>query len=421
MIREQLTPITTEMIRYAGTKDRSIETNKNLLGLLADILGKGSLRFCRTMRNGGVLSEATAQEIDMSVLASIQHRYGLPDLSHAQEFYLQQQKPAIEVVGYYGDLLPEVAEDVELKDEVALLSERPSDLIRLLFRKPESIDPTLAYEIHRHTLLSIIAGQINARTRSERLRTVLADAHHLLNEQLFEGPEGAGQRIFSRSFHNDETNTVVGFPDRGDQKPSTAHCKYIPFIVRSIPGMGLVYTSSRKKNDGVAIIKCIAKAKTNGGVININYVQDGIGMIVASIDDKVTPEQLAKRVVRVLESGSRKVIKVEEDDDIGKDHGQSNERSFNARRKIWFEGASTPIELIFYDRETYLNSRFEVGIGNDETGLYMGRSHKLLELRRARLAAPVLFPESIYPKLDIFFANRSRMVAHELREDLCAE
>lgn len=408
--------ITTEMIRCAGVGDRSIGTNKNLFGLLEEIIGKGGMRLCRTMRNGEQLDDEKARELDIHVLESIQLRYRLPDLSHAQEFYMQQQKPAVGVIDYYGELLPDVEKDLELKDEVTLLSDQPSDLMRLLFRRPESIDPTLAYETHRHVLLADIAGQINARTRIGRLRTVLSKVQHLLNEKLFEGPEGAGQRIISESFHDDDTNTVVGLLDRGDKKSRTAHLKRIPFVVRSIPDMGLVHTSPRKKDDRIAMVKCIAKAETNGGVVSIDSAQDGIGMIMALMDNLVTPEQLAERVVGIIESGPRKVVKVENDDDADHDHGQSIERSFNARRKIWFEGILTPIELIFYDRETYLNSRLEVGKRDGKTGLYLGRSHKLLEYRRAQKAARVLFPDPYYPDLDEIFVNQVKLVVREQRE-----
>lgn len=407
-------PTTIEMYRPA--ERRSTETNLQMARLLSDIVGRGRLRFCKGIR--GELSDELAGVINNYVLASVKQRYSLPEESDVQEFYMQQQKLAIAVPEYYGELVPEITKDVELKDEISMLSDRPSDLVRLIFRHPEDIDPTLAYEVQRHILISDLAGQINARTKNGRLRTVLSDVHRLLNERLFEGPEGAGQRIISESFHDDETNQVIGFPDRCTRKPPTAHLKRVPLVVRKIPEVGLVHTSLRKKDDRVAIVKSLAKALGNGGVININGdIQDSIGMIFASMEDHITPAQLADLVVSIIQSGPRKVAKIEPDDQTDNDHGQSSAMSFNARRKIWFEDIPTPLEFIFYDRETFLNSRLEVGTRDPETGFYMGRAHSLFEPRRARPTVDVIFPKEIYPTdFDTPFVNRSRQIAQELRE-----
>ena len=408
-------PITIEMFRPAGY--RTAETNWQMAHLLSNVLGRGRLRFCKDMKGIGGFPEDVANEIDGYVLGSVKRRYGLPDGSDVQEFYMQQQKLATQVPEHYGELVPELAKDVELKDEISMLSDRPSDLVRLAFRRPEEIDSTLAYEVQRHILLSDLAGQINARTKNSRLRTVLSEVHHLLNEMLFEGPEGAGQRIISESYHDDQTNQVIGFPGRS-RKPPTAHLKRVPLVVRKIPEVGLVHTSPRKKDDRDAIVKSLAKALSNSGVINIdNDIQDGFGMIFVSMDDHVTPEQLADLVVSAIQSGSRKIANREEDDRTDTDRGQSPESSFDARRKIWFEGIPTPLEFIFYRLETFLNSRLEVGIRDPETGFYMGRSHALYKPRRAFPTTQVIFPKEIYPTdFDTLFVNWSKHTAQELRE-----
>ena len=46
----------------------------------------------------------------------------------------------------------------------------------------------------------------------------------------------------------------------------------------------------------------------------------------------------------------------------------------------------------------------------------MGRSHDLLDLRRAKRVSRVLFPEVRYSvDLDYGFVNRSKLIAQELR------
>lgn len=414
---ERIIPVTAEMF-ILRAEERSAKTNFQLARLLGETLGRGRLRLCRSIREGGVLPEDAAEEINTYVLESSKRRYRLPDSTDPQEFYMQQQKQALGVRKYYSEILPEVAQDLEGKDEISLLSDRPSDLVRLLFRPAESIDPILAYEAQQHVLLAHIAGMINARTLNGRLNTVLYDVHRLLNEKLFEGPEGAGQKIFSESFHDDESNQVVGFPNRQDQKLPTAHLKRIRFTVRRIRDLGLVYTSPRKKDDRISIVKCIAKSLDNGGVINIDHdIQDGIGLEFVIMEDHVTPRQLADQVVSVVESGSRKIDKVEVNDKkVENNRGQSPEFEFDKRLKIWFEDLPTPLEMTIFTLANYLNYILEVGTRDPKTGLYMGRAHPLYELRRARKVAHLIFRAAISPEdLDTAFINRSKWVAQDLR------
>lgn len=404
-------PITAEMF-IPEPEGRSA---MQLTRLMSGFLGRGRLRLCRNMKAGGILSEDAAKKINIDVLNSLKGIYNLPDSINLQEFYMQQQRQALGVRRYYCEILPEIAQSLEGKDEISILSDRPSDLFRLLFRPPETIDPTLAYEARQHVLLSHIAGMLNARTLNGRLSTVLYDVHRLFNNQLFEGPEGTGKKVFSESFHDDETNEVVGFPNQQDRKPPTAHLKRIPFTVRTIQNLGLVYTSPRKKDDRVATVKCIAKSLESGGTINIDDdIQDGIGLEFVSMDDHMTPEQIAERVGAVIESGSRKVANVQIGrKDVEKDRGQSSEFGFDERLKIWFDGLPTPLEMTFFTLANYLNSKLEVGVRDPQTGLYLGRAHELYELRRARRVARVLFHG--IDNLDEAFINRSKFKAQDLR------
>lgn len=424
----EIGPITTEWYK-PWVDDRSFMVNLQLgrVRILTEFYGRDIFNLCRRLVAGTTLSREETAAINAHFLSSSKRIYNLPKQTNPQEFYLQQHKGALAVIRYFGELVPDLAVEWELKDEIADLSERPSDLLRLLFQSPDNIDPILAYEAQRHVTGMYQIGMVNARTLNGRLRTVLSDVNRLLNGELFVGPEGHGDRIFLESFHDDETNTVVGFPDRNDRRPLTAHLKRIPMDVRQTRGAGAVRTRSRKKDDSVAIIKSWVKALENGGTIHIDdAVQDSIGREYVLMDDSIPPEQFADLVVSVIESGAGsdlweipKIANVEHDDEADEDRGQSPEPSFNARRKIWFEGIPTPIELKFYNRETYLNSVLEVGTRNIETGLYMGRSHDLFELRRSRIVVRVPFPQEIYPisdyDLNAAFVNRSKQIAFGLR------
>lgn len=409
---ERILSVTAEMFEF-NAEDRSAKTNLQLARILGSFLGRGRLRLCRTLRDGGVLSDDMAAKVNDDVLNSVRRIYRLPDSTHPQGFYIQQLKQAAGVRRYYGEILPEVAQDLEGKNEISLLSERPSDLVRLLFRRPETIDPILAYEAQQHVLLSHIAGMINARTLNCRLSTVLYDVNSLLNQKLFEGPEGTGHKIHTESYHDDETNHVVGFPHRRDHKPPTAHLKHVPLTTRKIQDLGLVYAGPRKKDDRVSIVKCLAKSSDNGGAINVdNDIQDGIGLEFVLVEDCITPEQLIERVVSVIKSGPRKVARVKfRNNEVERNRGQAAEFGFDERVKIWFEDLPTSLEMTVFTLTNYLNSKLEVGTRDPRTGLYMGRAHELYELRRARRVSRLIFPND----LDEAFINRSKLVAQDLR------
>lgn len=414
---EKITPVTLEMFR-PRVEDRSEETNAHIARLLGLFSGRDSLRFYKEMRTGRVLSDEAVAEIDRYALRSIKKYFHLPEASDPQEFYLQQQKQAIGLIEYYGELLPEEKQNLALKNEISLLSDSPSDLLRLLSRPSETIDPTLAFEAHRHALCLYDLGQMNARTKRGRLRTVLSRVHQIFNEKLFEGPEGAGSKFVLESIHDDETNEVIGFLDEDKPIPPTAHLKRTPLIVRKIPDAGLVYTSPRKKDDRIALVKTIAKSQHNGGVLNIEAdVLDGIGIMIVLLENRMMPEELAQRTVSILKDDPRiRVRKIEVEDETSTDHGQSPKYKHLCRR-IWQEDVPTPIELKFQDRRNYLNSILEVGDRDEDTGLYMGRAHELFELRRANQAARILFPPEIYPqKLEYAFVKRSVHLARVLRD-----
>lgn len=398
--------------------------------LLRQAIGKERLYVCRGMQAGEDLSWEEAIAINVHALDSLRVRWGLPEGCDMQECYMQAQKNAIGVIKYYMTRLPEIAEDAGLKDEVDTISERPSDLMRLLFRKPESIDSTLSYEARRLTYLMDISGQINARTRNVGFRTILSDIRSALYRRgLFEGPEGTGKPIILESFHDNNTNTVMGFTDSGQKMPQTAHLKKNPFTARSIEGVGLVSTSYRKKDDRIAIIKALAKAKDNkakgkGDVISIdNDVIDGMGIMFGLLEDRVTPAEFIERVVALIdnhpietESGQLKLIDAKPDNNSGTDHGQAEEPSFNERRQLCFEGISIPVELIVSNRETFLNSRLEVGKRDSESGFHKGRSHELFENRRAFEVSDVLLPEEVYrPDFHAAFINRDKLIARDSR------
>lgn len=400
--------------------ERGLGNNLNIGRLLGEIAGRGRLRLMKQLRYGKVLSNLEASRLDRHAFSAMREHYRLPAEIDIQEFYMQHQKNALAVPGKLADFLPEI-ESWELKDEITMLSDRPSDLFRYLSRPPENIDSTLAYETHRHALLLHISFMLNARTLNGRLRTRLSDVHHTLNRDFFEGKEGSGDRVVRESVHDDETNTSIGLPGDFKSIPATAHIKQVPFTARTLKEGGYVYTSPRKKDDRTAIIKAILKGREKGIISTDVGVLDPVGMIIVALDNRVEAKELAEKAVKILIiDDNLDIDEIEDDDETEVDHGQSNAVNFDARKRLWFTNVPVPVELIFYNLSTYLNSRYEVGERDKNSGLYMGRAHSLFEIRREREVAPIIFPEFVYPDTgrdsERAFINKSKTEAETLRE-----
>ncbi|MBI2019465.1 hypothetical protein HYS95_02210 [Candidatus Daviesbacteria bacterium] len=431
-------PIATEWYRPC-IEGRSFTTNFQLGRTIIAHYGENAVDLSRKLAAAGsTLSRRDTEQVDKFFLRASKEIYRLPsDLTHPRSFYKECKESAIAAVQYFGQLVPELAEDFEMRGEIAKISDRPSDLLRYLASpvsenedplKKGAIFPTLAYEAQRHAILHYQIGIIESRALNAGLSNLLADVQDLLNERLFAGVTGKGDPIPLESYHDDQTNRVVGFPDRSSERLLTAHLKRQRITVRNVPEVGYVHKKDREKELGPTIVKTWVKALRNGGVVHIDEaLQDSIGMRFVLMDDAVPPEQFADLVISVIKAGieSRldsnhpralpRIDKVVDDPDTNTDHGQSTEINFNARKKIWFEGISTPMELIFYDRATFLNSEMEVGTQDSKTGLFMGRAHKLFELRRAREVIRVPFPKEVYPLDDYVlnkaFVNQSKQLA----------
>ena len=64
----------------------------------------------------------------------------------------------------------------------------------------------------------------------------------------------------------------------------------------------------------------------------------------------------------------------------------------------------------------FLNTEHDVGLKDDDTGVYSGSAHKLYELRRLREVMPILFPKELYRiNTDRVLAQRMETIANELK------
>lgn len=428
---EKMGLITTEWYK-PNPVDRSRAANYQIGRTMMQLYGMGNVNFYTLLiREGRISTCEEIEKLNNGFFESSRKIYKLPGRIDAESFYKQARDAAIAGIEYFGRLVPELAQDFELRNEIKHLSARPSDLLKYLVA-PEKYYQTLSYEGHRQGVMSFHAGMVLARSIIGNTDNLLSDVLNLLNEDYFKGPEGSGVPIDLESLHDDETNQMIGFPGLEKHRPYTAHLKRQRMIVREVEDIGYVHITPREKEWGSIFAKSWVKALNNGGTVHIdNAVQDNFGMRVVIMDDSIPSDQVADEVVSVIESGIErrieekhprrmpKLVKVERDNLTNGDHGQSKEVNINARRKLWFEGVATPLELLFYNRETFLNSRLEVGERNPQTGLFMGRAHPLYKLREGQMVIRVPFSESIYPVddnvINMAFVSESKQKAYGLR------
>lgn len=434
MILERLmTPTTIEMFSPAAT--RSVTTNLQLARLRERFFGRDWMSavqavtsdsdlprsMIQQLRDGDDLPDKIIREIDKRTLEVIKNFYRLPEGCDPREYYIRQHKDAIQIERHLSVELPELAADLDPKNEMSILSDSPYILMKFLYMSPEKIDPVLAYEAHRRSLLLTICGRNNSMHVNERSLSFLATLLAHFNRFLFEGPLGAGKNIYLKSIHDDETNKVVGFPDEGQQIVPATHLKRIKLTVRSIGGTP-VLTSTRKKNDSRAVWKSIAEAQETGGEITTDPLKDRLGMMIVPMEPGVDPTSVADMVISSMESGVNfdgnviRIARIDNERAVGRTRGQAANFAFDERRIIWFENFSVPLELAVLSRGNYLDSVLEVGEKDSETQLYTGKSHRLYGLRRDTKVAPTIHPNAVYDiDFSPFFIKKSEAISKELR------
>ncbi len=424
---EKLVPVTIGMFR--PEECRTLGDKHNVAALLESFIGKGAFRRHLVLKQRGNIAEDEIEEITSGTLNNISGRYGLRELDYnPRRFYLDAQRGAKTFINYFGKLIPELAQSLQMKDEVGLVTDYPGRMYRYLSRPADSLDQMVAYEAQRHAIATVMGADYLAADARGKLGSVLAAVHDRLNINLFKGVEGSGDPQMFSSYHDDDTNDVVGYPGQ-TSKRITAHEKKYEKNVRSIEGRGYVLTEPREKGSDVTLVKSIAKAKSpeNKGVIDITRdIEDGIGMIFVPMDPAVKVEELIEKVLQAVGPvgteikmpGEEKMLKIQKiklEPTRERDRGQSPTLKSRVI-KIWFEGISSPIELFFMDRNNYTNSLLEVGQRDQVTGLHQGSSHELYDIRRVSEVVRVPYPRERYPiPIEEALVRRDMSIAQDLR------
>jgi len=377
----------------------------------------------RELRDQGIIKgplleslqdERTSQRVNRWALRNYTRNYGLPGVAYGQRFFMDQQNTAFRVIERYKASIPALRGVLGLKNE--LRSDQPTDYYEWMNRP--DVAPRLAFEAKRGLALAFISGVSDVRDFRIPLEAEGGRIQkHIDKEGVFAGLIGDGKPKVITAQFDDITNSVVdSFSLNG------THEKRILTEVREVEGVGATLTILRKKEAEVATIKSIWKAELDarkgvGTTIRpMDVVNDHFGMLFMTLEDGANIELLMEKVLGALFTYTRKMGQITPDFHTNGDQGQSGKLKLDGRLLTYFKGLNgNPFELMFFSKNNYLNSQFEVGSLNPHTGMYDGQAHELYELQREGIVAPRLFPDTHY-RVRRAFEHASQKKTEELLE-----
>lgn len=398
--------------------DMFLDPSRRDGAMLETLYTPGSLELMRSAvkGNGGRKPRINYAGVDKGFGDRVHNIYGLNghyDSPHS--FYEQQRGVANGVMAYVPETAFPRRYRERIKNELQVLYDTPSERLKML--ADPTVDDKLKFEAVRQMVLAHASALLNARSLNGTLNRRVGLLHQHIGEQIYSGKRGRTYERRFASYHDPDTNTVLGVGEVSDVASSPVVTKQHSREARHITGLGFVYTNMRLKNEAVATVKSLYKAPDAGGFVNPDAVQDSAGIMYTALGDRPMVDKLVDRVAQAVEAYPD-TVNVVEDHQTGNDHGQNNGVEFQ-RLQVHLKDTPVPIELMFYALPDYLNSVYEVGERDPQTGHYTGQAHDLFAIRRVARVLPFLYPKYIYKKLDYGAAVRERMeeVAQDLRED----
>lgn len=427
----------TNLERTPGIDIKNISPHVSLKGvrLLSDFYGPDAVGILRESIRDGKYPKDT-DSLDQYFLNRIKDIYDLPDSVNPQEFFNERLEVANSAVRYVADTLSPYGM-VDLNSRVSTIHPSPFDRLSLLGSRQRS-DGTIRhagqrqqFETIRQLQLAHTAAMIKARSlRGTPVNKRLAEIQQVLDDELYTGGEiGDTDDFESFAFHANETNRFLKFQPSPDKKPTShAHIKRHTSSFRLTDRYGYVLTNFREKEEKVATIKAWRKAIGNGGVIHpLEAVKDNaVIMLVAMGGDKGVPEGtitfLHDSVKEILEANFDSFEGLTEDNYTNGYLDQSAGVKFT-RSQANFSDLPVPVELMVYEYEDFINSRFHVGNFDQSRRTFDGQAHRIYEHNRLLDIVPLFYPVSIYDQSRILdrAADNIRHISDSLLQALRVE
>lgn len=353
--------------------------------------------------------------LDSSLSSWLNRVCRLPKNTDTRSFLAAQLRRADEYPVYLSELIEgPFGTRFRPLNEVLDHSDHPFEMLYDIFSRRAS--DRYVSEIVRKYYLTLFAALSSAKKLRDGVTSGLDSVKRTLDEYLFEGRYGEVYPLDVFSLHDNDTNRAIAVRQHPGELPSghNAHIKeHRAFPIRFIRrhyGSNLppVAYFDRGKSENSNITKILEKVLRTGMAPQrvIQEIQDNLGLKFVVLGDRQQRDDVARIVTDALYQASQTAeFKVDNSTD-GK-AGQTKKVDFyRLIAQLTNPSASrrkTRLELQFLTGEAHLDTLYETGRFNPDKGMYDGRAHKLLELRRlmrgegmALGIAEWMFPERIY-------------------------
>ncbi len=380
---------------------------KKALGLVGQFFGRPGIELFRQARdlgrNNGV-DQSLRQVAEEEFARRAKSRFSLPEGTNPLSFYQLCEADATDTITELVRRFPGKEQALELSEEARTWTEHPTDALKLLALKDkqqngqdDGIDARLRFEILRREILADGSGKLKARVAGDEPRDALLSTLLVLGNKVYEGPLGDGNSHTTHSYHDPYTNAFKGLVTNGSFPPNAIERKH-PFTVRlTQDGFGPVYMRSRIKGAESSLLKALSKAgnrKKDTGIVKPDDVTDNSGVLFVVMNEKKLNPFIMRVIDAVEHHHPRRVVDIKYDPQPGNDRGQARVKF--ERWQVLFAETANPLELQFFKVGDYLDSLYEVGKKDKQSGDYSGRAHELYELRRMADLLRRLFPECFY-------------------------
>ncbi len=327
-----------------------------------------------------------------------------------QRFWAARVEDAIGVHQEVKSKFPNM--DMDILTEVSNPTSDISDTLAVLAAKGHSSLP--GHERKARMLMGLISTEIVAGDMKQDMSGELARIEAVLLERYFTN-EDQTRHYKLHTIHDKGTNTYL--PIKVDSQTGEILTKGVQksfsVQVRDTEG-GPVHLFTGLKPRTSGITKAIDRASKNGGEVKPHEdVTDRYRIALASMDEGVDGQRIASNIRGLLSGHYRDVVKFKSDSNTDgyKDDGASNRLGWY-REKIWFDGVSMPLELVVFDRASFVNYKVEVGRRDPNTGLFSGNARPLYEPFRMQGLLGVVYPS----EGELYRIDPRRAVAERMAE-----
>lgn len=371
-------------------------------------------QFRKATRKGSYIPEETRQRVDREIYHKVGRHFHLSrSLRKREAFWKKAITESNGVINYArGIFFPDQERVATLTNNLVWSDRRPSTILERLTKPKRLVGEELKYEQGRQLGVGWLCAQRMSEDENGYVTETLDRINHFLEGQAFVGREGETQSYPVYSYHAPSTNRLIGlrsqFPD--PQYEKSLWVKSLDYSVRNIaikdPDGNIkeivpALYDPREKDLYSAVIKgskkslLAANGLPNMAPIEISpHVEDLAGFRFVVMGGRPLRDRLTSYLEGLfwLFEGVTDIIP---DDQVNPSDKRQHRPEFR-RRQIYMDGLRTPIEMMLYALEDWINSEYEVGNFNEELDMHDGPAHDLHKLDMVADVAEFYWPPRVF-------------------------